>query len=1164
MRPTRFAPLVVFVPAALLLAGEPGLPATAGLARVPVRQSLRVPAAGDSPLLAGPRVRLQAGEFDPLSERLDFSSVQLELQADGEVGYGLVQFAPGRAAARKELEAAGVRFFGYVPDGAFQVQLTPESLRLLSAHPAVRWMGEWAPGYRVSPRLWPGAPFQPEITLVAFPGQSADDLSRRLVAEFPAVARTFVSDDPSLPRARLAVPESLRQAFLARAATLDGVAWIEPYVPMVLHNVDSSGPIQGNAPSPGGRTIFARGLTGTGQIVAVSDSGCDSDMCFFRNLNGVTAITDASNTVPPALGPLFPDRKVIGYWVQPGATAYDNDSVCSGSSNVFHGTHTSATAVGDNLLTPSTPATPGVDAGDGMAPNAQLLFQDVGNDATGCLDGLGDMAALFLQAFQGGARVHSNSWGGDTAGAYTTDDWTVDRFLSEHEEMTIFFSAGNSGRPTPPDVGTTGSPANAKNAIAVGALGHGASTSVASFSSRGPTLDGRIKPDLMAPGSSIVSAAGDSNHGSLNCSTKSLSGTSMACPTAAGAAALLREYFSTGFYPSGRKTTADALEVPAALVKAVLLNGTLPLPSAGAFGNGDYGWGRVFLDNNLYFDGDARKLRVWSLAGTEGLLTGESRTFTVTVPAGQEFRATLAWVDPEGTLGAARVLVNDLDLSVSGPSRTWLGNVLDAASGESVEGGSADRLNNVEQVRLSNPAAGTYTITVTARDVPGNGRAYTERQGFALAVSSASCGSGVAASPTGLQVVSHPVMGTNLSFTPAAGSTATQVYRAAGGCSAAAGRFQYVGTATGAAYTDARAEGGLTYGYRLRGADACGEGPVSSCVAVTPAGRCDLVPAFDGLASAVAGSPACRVHLAWAAATPSCSSAAPITYNVYRSTVPGFVPNRDTLRASVVSGTSWNDRAPGFLPGVTYHYVVRAEEAAPFGTGPNGGNEEGNLKHLFATPAGAPGSLGTFTDGGGDGTAWLEGESPWQLTSTQAQTGTYSYHNAEDGASYRADTCAALMTPALALGTGSTLSYWARYNLEFQWDGVVVEISTDGGSTWTDLPPTSPAGYPDTFFQTGSDPVNACKYISTQGAFTGPKDNSGLTSWTRYQTSLSPKYDGKTARIRWRFSSDPGTEYSGFFLDTVAITKVFVPSPCAADSRTVVPAGDGQPVVKRN
>lgn len=1158
MRPNRLVLLGILYPAAAMLASEPGLRQPAGLTRVPVRTVAQGPRA--SVEADGQKVRLEAGEFDPLKERLDFSAVNLEVEAAGEPEYGLVQFAPGQAAARKVLESAGVRFFGYVPDGAFQVRLTPESIRLLTEHPAVRWVGEWAPGFRVSPRLWPGTPFQPEITLVAFPDASIDDLSRALVAEFPSVARTFVSQDAALPIARLAVPESLRETFLRRAASLSGVAWIEPYVPFVLHNVDSSGPIQGNAPSPGGRTIFSRGLTGTGQIVALSDSGCDDDMCFFVNLNGVKAVTDASDTVPPALGPLYPDRKVMGYWVQPGATAYDNDASCSsGSSNVFHGTHTSATAVGDNFLTPSSPSDPGVDIGDGMAPNAQLLFQDIGNDNTGCLDGLNDMTALFLQALQGGARVHSNSWGGDTGGAYTTDDWTVDRFLSEHEEMTIFFSAGNSG----PKAGTTGSPANAKNAIAVGALGHGNSTTAASFSSRGPTNDGRVKPDIMAPGSSIISAAGDNNHTDFNCSTKSLSGTSMACPTAAGAAALLREYFSTGFYPSGRKNGADSLETSASLVKAVLLNGTLPLPSPGAFGNGDYGWGRVFLDNNLFFDGDSRKLRVWSLANTEGLLTGETRSFTVAVPAGQELRVTLVWADPEGTLGAARVLVNDLDLSASGVSHTWLGNVLDPASGESAEGGAADHANNVEQVRLSNPAAAAYTITVTARDVPGNGRPYTDRQGFSLVVSYGTCSSGVTAAPSGLQVASDPVMGADLSFTPATGSTATQVYRAVGGCSAAPGSFQYVGTSTGSTYADGRAEGGGTYGYRIRGVDVCGEGPVSSCVPVTPAGRCDLVPAFDGIVSAVAGSPSCRVHVTWAAAKPSCSSSDPITYNIYRSTTPSFLPNHDTLRASVVSGTSWDDRAPGFVPGVTYHYVVRAEESTPFGPGPHGGNEESNLKGLFATPSGSPGTLGTFTDGGGDGTAWLSVEAPWQLTSTQAQAGTYSYHNAPNGATYPPDTCASVTTPALALGTGSALSYWARYNLEFQWDGVVVEISTDGGSTWDDLPPTAPSSYPNTFFQTGSDPVNACKYISTQGAFTGPADNAGLTSWTKYQTSLSPRYDNKTVRIRWRFSSDPAAEFDGFFLDTIAVTNVFVPSPCTPVARTPLPGGDGQPVVKR-
>lgn len=1110
------------------------------LERVPVSAlAPAAQAAGES------RIRLLGGSFDPLSQRLDFTSVSLDGSAAEGDAYGLVQLLPGSLDARAELEAAGIRFFGYVPDDAFQVRLSPEARQLLARHPAVRWVGEWRPGYRVHPRLWPGtdpAPV-PELRLHAFPDASAAKLAARLQAEFPSVVLVHLRDGGAAPSARLAVPTSVRDAFVSRAASLPGVAFLEPYAPPVLHNVDSSGPLQGNAPSPQGRTIFARGLTGTGQVVAVSDSGCDDDLCYFRNLNGVTAVTDASTTLPPALGPLFPTRKVIGYWVQPGATAYDNNNVCDTSATSFHGTHTSGSAVGDSLTTPSSPTDPGVDTGDGMAPNAQLLFQDVGDDASGCLTGLSDLEAMFLQALTGGARIHSNSWGGATWGVYSGDDQAADRFLFDHEEMAIFFSAGNEGTIKPPHTSSIGSPGVSKNAVAVGALNHGNSTLIVSFSSRGPAADGRVKPDVVAPGTSTVSAGGNTSHTDLGCATRSLSGTSMSCPTVAGAAALLRQYFSDGFYPSGTRNAADKRELSAAEVKAVLLNGTLPLPAGGVFGGGDYGWGRVFLDSNLYFAGEARKLRLTSVPNAEGLVTGDSRSITVEVSAGEEMRATLVWSDPEATLGAARALVNDLDLVVSDGTRSWRGNVF-STSGESVEGGAADAVNNVEQFRLPSPAAGTYTISVTASRVAGNGRAGTARQGYALAVSNRSCATAVSAAPTNLVATSDPVMGVNLSFSPAPGSRQTQVYRATGDCTRPVSAFVPVGLAGGSTFLDARAQGGEGYAYRLRGSDGCGEGPVSACTSITPAGRCDLVPAFDGLAAAVADVPNCRVVLSWTAGTVRCAApSGPARYNVYRSRTPGFTPSAENLVASV-AGTRHEDQTPGLSTGTTYFYVVRMEDGTGGSAGPHGGNEEGNLVERFATAVGAGTSGTSFSDGAGDGGARLAPAAPWAISDKEAKAGRFSYHTGPRGGFYPANTCSALTTPTLVLGTNAVLSYWVRYNLELQWDGVVVEISTDGGATWNDLPPTDPPAYPGALSDTGTPPVNACAYPATHGAFTGPVGNASLTDWTLYRTTLS-SYNGRTVRIRWRLTSDPGLEYEGFYLDEVSVTNAAGPGACA-------------------
>jgi hypothetical protein len=107
---------------------------------------------------------------------------------------------------------------------------------------------------------------------------------------------------------------------------------------------------------------------------------------------------------------------------------------------------------------------------------------------------------------------------------------------------------------------------------------------------------------------------------------------------------------------------------------------------------------------------------------------------------------------------------------------------------------------------------------------------------------------------------------------------------------------------------------------------------------------------------------------------------------------------------------------------------------------------------------------------------------------------------------------------------------------------VVQEISTDGGNTWNDLPPTG--GYPSSFAQTTNPPVNACGYAASHGAFNGvttagsnaDPNNGGATAVFKPFTTSLASYAGQNVQIRWRFSSDPAAGFAGFFLDQVQIT----------------------------
>ena len=158
-----------------------------------------------------------------------------------------------------------------------------------------------------------------------------------------------------------------------------------------------------------------------------------------------------------------------------------------------HGTHVAGTVAGDNfahLLTHDT--------ADGMAPGAKLVIQDAGYlvDNCGDLPGIGcpvvDLNPIFQQAYNQGARLHTNSWGDNENAAvqnnYTAASQDVDEFMWNHKDDLIFFAAGNAG----PGTGSVGSPSTAKSAVSVGATLRGTSAdSMASLQ--------QLRPDRRRP-----------------------------------------------------------------------------------------------------------------------------------------------------------------------------------------------------------------------------------------------------------------------------------------------------------------------------------------------------------------------------------------------------------------------------------------------------------------------------------------------------------------------------------------------------------------------------------------------------------------------------------------------------------------------------------------
>ncbi|HWM91567.1 MAG TPA: S8 family serine peptidase [Thermoanaerobaculia bacterium] len=643
---------------------------------------------------------------------------------------------PITAQQEKALRAASLQVYAYLPHYAFLVKMAPggqQKARALGAS----WTGPYHPYYKMSrpvseiPELdfaldASGDEEQPRIVMLqVFPDADVREVVSQIRDELGVPGVVGWGRGQRFSRVRLLLTPSEIAKHRVALAQLGEVFWIDVEPRRVLLNdttiwVGQSG-LSGSQTTP----IFSQGIFGEGQTVAVLDTGIDPDMCFFRDTGLGLPPTNACNGGTVANQS---QRKVV-------AVNFLASGECSGgiANNEWdthdHGSHVAGTVAGDNftnLLLHNT--------ADGMAPGAKLVIQDGGfqTDNCGDLPGIGcpvvDLNPIFQQAYTQGARIHTNSWGdNENSGVqnnYSSGSQDVDEFMWNHKDFLIFFAAGNSG----PGTSTVGSPSTAKSGVSVGATLRGTSAnSMASFSSCGPTLDGRIKPDITVPGSSIVSANNDINVTTNNCGTISMSGTSMATPGAAGLTALIRQYYTDGWYPTGSENSANGFTPSAALLKATLVNSAVSMTGTTVIPANCQGWGRVLLDNALFFTGQAREL--WVRDDNTGFPTGSTsaQTFTFTVGSGEPFKATLAWTDFPSTPAASVNLVNDLDLTVTGPTSTiWRGNVF--ASGQSATGGSSDRRNTLEQVLLNVPAAGTYTVEVRAFNVPSG------PQPFALVV----------------------------------------------------------------------------------------------------------------------------------------------------------------------------------------------------------------------------------------------------------------------------------------------------------------------------------------------------------------------------------------------------------------------------------------------
>ncbi|HVL32764.1 MAG TPA: S8 family serine peptidase [Actinomycetota bacterium] len=481
-----------------------------------------------------------------------------------------------------------------------------------------------------------------------------------------------------------------------------------------LYDETSSQIVGGNVSAgtvaPGYRAFLdARGVDGTGVTIAIADSGIDDN---HPDLAGrVAARTDFT---------ALPDLK-------------DSDG---------HGTHVAGIAGGGGVLAPNGNDPKGFTYGLGVAPGATLV--DVGvlgiiEEAVG-VDDFPPFEAASRYAVRNGAIGWNASWGsgeGPQAG-YVTSARTMDVIARDADWETpgaqpfiLVFAAGNDG------TSGMGAPNEAKNLISVAASRStraGDIDTIAGFSSRGPTRDGRIGPTVTAPGESVVSTRG--LPATVLCNTPPrdaaplvglygvCSGTSMAAPHVTGAVAVVTQWW--------RQRHGGVTPSPA-MVKALLVNSATDMKAAD-IPNRHEGWGRVNLRELL--DPASHRIEI------DGTVVfgepGDDYTLEVRpVDPSRPMKVSLAWSDAPAAPNAAIALVNDLDLTVTTDGASYVGNRF--AGGTSVTGGTPDRREVNENVFVAAPS-GTYLVRVSAANVPGDGVPFAgdaTDQDFALVLTNA-------------------------------------------------------------------------------------------------------------------------------------------------------------------------------------------------------------------------------------------------------------------------------------------------------------------------------------------------------------------------------------------------------------------------------------------
>lgn len=619
------------------------------------------------------RIQLRARQFTP-SPGIEPAARARIPTTEGETRHFIIQLNEiPTPEAQQALAAQGIRLLNYLPDHAWFASLSATAGTQVRATSNVRWLGEIQTADKLPERLMRAQPLTQAMKdgAVMLRVYYFDDVTERAATE--AITRhSGVVEDRAAPFHALVVRLPINQ--LSGLAAEDAVRWLEEIAP---------------PPTPMLDTLRARmrvndvqaapyNLTGGGTVLSMWDCG-----------------------------PVWPHVDFAGRLTNAAGQA-DN---CASSPG--HSTHVAGIMAGSGANSAAQGGSPF--QWKGVAPGAQFIAYDYFNSVAEVQSAIG---AYNIDLAQNSWGIVPNS-GDDCTAIYGNYNY----FAPEYDQIVtgvfgkripVVFAAGNQQQPSGAcgNFNTITPPGTGKNVITVGAT-NSLDDTMTAFSSWGPTDDGRIKPDVVAPGyrndfpgmsgcstsflTGIVSTCPNNAYGMIY-------GTSMSTPAVSGMLALtLQQYRITTGQPG-------ANPLPSTL-KALAIHGAVDLGNPGP--DYKFGWGRVDAKNTVAL---TRK----SSFREGSLFNNQITSYTANVFAcDTSLKATLVWDDVPATQNAVPTLVNDLDLTLLAPNGTpYYPYLLDPNNPNSPALRGPDHRNNVEQVVVASPMPGAWIIRVQGFAVP--------------------------------------------------------------------------------------------------------------------------------------------------------------------------------------------------------------------------------------------------------------------------------------------------------------------------------------------------------------------------------------------------------------------------------------------------------------